>query len=165
METTSPFFIAETEAWLVSHRANSALAGYLIIASKRSADDLSNLSDNDLREIGPLLALSQKALKEKLHASRVYIGRYGHSSGLAFHFHIIPIYDWVEKLFWQDVRYRTLRQFAEGDGETETDGAELTLFVWREFCERVLPPPIEGPSVSEAIDLLRATMRTRLRAI
>ncbi|MGO6906813.1 HIT family protein, partial [Rhizobium ruizarguesonis] len=44
-------------------------------------------------------------------------------------------------------------------GETATDGAELTLFVWREFCERAEPPPVKGPSVSEAIELLRETMR------
>ncbi|GAC1045640.1 HIT family protein [Rhizobium sp. No.120] len=165
MGSASQFFIAETDEWLLSHRANSALPGYLIITSKRSANDLSELSDSALREIGPLLALSQAALKQELLAPRVYIGRYGHSAGLAFHFHIIPIYDWVETLFWQDSRYRTLSQFAEGNAEPETDGAELTLFVWREFCERILSPPIEGPTVSEAIDLLRKRMRRRLQAI
>ncbi|MBB3571231.1 HIT domain-containing protein [Rhizobium sp. BK491] len=165
MRPASQFFIAETDGWVVSHRANSALPGYLVVASKRSADDLSDLSDDDLREIGPLLALFQAALKEELRVPRVYIGRYGHSSGLAFHFHIIPIYEWVEKLFWRDARYRLLGQFTEGEEESETDGAELTLFVWREFCERALPPPIQGPTVSEAIDLLRKTIRLRLRAI
>jgi len=24
------------------------------------------------------------------------------------HFHVIPIYDWVEELFWKDARYRPL---------------------------------------------------------
>jgi diadenosine tetraphosphate (Ap4A) HIT family hydrolase len=161
----SQFFIAETEKWLVNHRANSALPGYLIIASKTSANDLFDLPDDTLREIGPLLALSQAVLKQELGAPRVYIGRYGHISGLAFHFHVIPIYDWVETLFWQDVRYRALGQFAEGEGETETDGAELTLFVWREFCERLQPPPIEGPTVPEAIEVLRQTMHLSLQAI
>ncbi|MGY5805576.1 HIT family protein [Rhizobium sp. LEGMi12c] len=161
----SQFFIAETDGWLVSHRANSALPGYLIIASKRSANDLFDLPDDALHEIGPLLALSQAALKQELGAPRVYIGRYGHISGHAFHFHIIPIYDWVEKLFWHDARYRVLGQFAEGEGETETDGAELTLFVWREFCERLQPPPIEGPTVPEAIALLRKAMHLRLRVV
>jgi hypothetical protein len=71
---------------------------------------------------------------------------------------VIPIYDWVEELFWKDARYRLLENFAEGAGETATDGAELTLF-WREFCERAEPPPVKGPSVSEAIELLRETMR------
>ncbi|MFK0166513.1 HIT family protein [Rhizobium sp. NPDC090279] len=161
MKIASQFLIAETDEWHVSHRANSALPGYLIIASKRAADNLSDLADDALREIGPLLASAQAALKRELCARRVYIGRYGHVAGLAFHFHIIPIYDWVEALFWQDVRYRVLGQFAEGEGETETDGAELTLFVWREFCERVQPPPIEGPAVPEVIELLRKSLRLR----
>jgi hypothetical protein len=43
--------------------------------------------------------------------------------------------------------------------ETATDGAELTLFVWHEFCERAEPPPVKGPSVSEAIELLREAMQ------
>ena len=165
MTTASQFLIAESDEWLVSHRANSALPGYLIIASKRSANDLFDLPDGAQREIGPLLALSQAILKQELGASRVYIGRYGHISGVAFHFHIIPIYDWVEKLFWQDARYRILQQFAEGEWETETDGAELTLFVWREFCERRQPPPIEGPSVPETVEFLRKAMHSRLQPI
>ncbi|ASW10501.1 HIT family protein [Rhizobium sp. 11515TR] len=165
MMNASQFLIGESDGWLVSHRANSALPGYLMIASKRSANDLFDLPDAALREIGPLLALSQATLKQELGAPRVYIGRYGHVSGLTFHFHVIPIYDWVEKLFWQDARYRILEQFAEGEGETETDGAELTLFVWREFCERLQPPEIEGPNVPETIALLREAMRFCLRAI
>ncbi|SCB28740.1 hypothetical protein GA0061100_106446 [Rhizobium hainanense] len=53
----------------------------------------------------------------------------------------------------------------KGRGGTETDGAELTLFVWREFCECLQPPPIEGPTVPEAIALLRKAMHLRLRAV
>lgn len=56
--------------------------------------------------------------------------------GLPVHFHLIPLYDWVEELFWEDTRYRTLQQFGVPTTEPLTDGAELTLFVWREFCER-----------------------------
>jgi hypothetical protein len=32
-----------------------------------------------------------------------------------------------------------------------------TLFVWREFCERPDPPPVEGPSVERVIAMLRGT--------
>ncbi|MNJ56826.1 hypothetical protein D3C77_523900 [compost metagenome] len=37
-----------------------------------------------------------------------------------------------------------------------TDGAELTLFVWREFCERPEPPAVQGQSVEQVITALRA---------
>jgi len=143
----------------VNHRMNSALPGYLMLSSKTDTNDLSDLSEDALAEFGPLLARVQSALKRKLNAQRVYIGRYGHTPGYPIHFHVIPIYDWVEELFWKDARYRLLQSFAEGPGETATDGAELTLFVWREFCERTEPPPISGPSVSEVIKLLREAMR------
>jgi hypothetical protein len=36
-----------------------------------------------------------------------------------------------------------------------TDGAELTLFVWREFCERPDPPTAPGMTVAATISHLR----------
>ena len=138
---------------------NSALPGYLMIGSKTYTNDLSDLPESALSELGPLLAMAQSILKRELDAQRVYFGRYGHTPGFPIHFHVIPIYDWVEELFWSDDRYRLLENFAEGPGETATDGAELTLFVWREFCERAEPPPIKGPSVSQAVELLRGQCR------
>lgn len=154
MEIPQHFHVAETDGWLVSHRMNSALPGYLMIGSKTYTNDLSDLPEIALAELGPLLATAQSVLKRELKAQRVYIGRYGHTPGYPIHFHVIPIYGWVEDLFWNDDKYR----FAEGPGETATDGAELTLFVWREFCERAEPPPIKGPSISQVIELLRSAM-------
>jgi hypothetical protein len=40
----------------------------------------------------------------------------------------------------------------------ETDGAELTLYVWREFCDSPAPPPISAPSVHEIIERLKVLM-------
>ncbi|MBC2657765.1 hypothetical protein H7A76_20190 [Pseudomonas sp. MSSRFD41] len=63
---------------------------------------------------------------------------------------------WVEALFWEDERYRLLESFDGGQRpRLQIDGAELTLFVWREFCERPEPPAIQGPSVDESIASLR----------
>jgi diadenosine tetraphosphate (Ap4A) HIT family hydrolase len=153
------FQIAETEGWLVSHRVNSALPGYVMISSKIFTVDLCELSSNALSELGPLLAKAQNALKCVLCAERVYIGRYGHTPGYPIHFHVIPVYGWVEELFWNDSRYRILETFADGPGETATDGAETTLFVWRKFCERAEPPQIKGPSVAQAVELLREAIQ------
>lgn len=159
MQIPDRFHVVETDGWLVNHRVNSALPGYLMISSKLDTNDLSDLSEAALKELGPLLAKAQDVLKRKLGAQRIYIGRYGHSPGYPIHFHVIPIYAWVEELFWKDNRYRVLQNFADGPGETPTDGAELTLFVWREFCERALPPQVEGRSVTQTIELLREAMR------
>lgn len=48
--------------------------------------------------------------------------------------------------------------FAGSDDGKGTDGAELTLFVWREFCEKAEPPLTQGPSVAQAIDMVRRSM-------
>ncbi|WP_455873859.1 HIT family protein [Rhizobium yanglingense] len=158
MEIPARFNILETGSWIVNHRMNSAFPGYLMVGSKTPASELSGLQASALGELGPLLAKVEDALRRVLQARRVYIGRYGHAPGYPIHFHMIPIYDWVETLFWEDARYRVLEDLAEYPAKT-TDGAELTLFVWREFCERAVPPAIKGSSVSAAIELLKAALR------
>ncbi len=126
-----------------------------MVSPTKATNDLSELPPEALSSLGSVLAAVRRALNG-LGAKRVYLGRYGHSPRHHIQCHAIPIYDWGEDLVWEDERYRLLVQFAHGPGETPTDGAELTLFVWREFCERADPPPIERPSVS-------ATLRRTLR--
>jgi diadenosine tetraphosphate (Ap4A) HIT family hydrolase len=139
---------------------NSSLPGYLMLGSKAFADELSDLSMEALSSLGPLMAKVQSAMRIMLRPDRIYIGRYGHRQGYPLHFHMIPIYDWVERLFWQDTRYRALEDFAGPVVETAVDGAELTFFVWREFCERLDPPAVQGPTVAETIAILREAMRS-----
>lgn len=158
MQIPETLQIFATDFWLLNHRIDSALPGYLMLGSKLLTNDLSELPQEALVELGPLLAQAQKAVMSQLRPNRLYISRYGHSPGHPIHFHLIPVYDWVEQLFWSDRRYRALEQFAEASSEPGTDGAELTLFIWREFCERVDPPPIVDPSVADVIVLLREAM-------
>jgi diadenosine tetraphosphate (Ap4A) HIT family hydrolase len=100
-----------------------------VLGSKLRVNDLSEVPEEALAELGPLLARAQKTLKSRLRPIRLYIGLYGNSPGYPIHFHLIPVYDWVERLFWSDSRYRILERFAEAQGEPATDGAELTLFI------------------------------------
>lgn len=112
-----------------------------------------------LEEMGPLLARFQKLMIDVLKPTYLYIGRYGHLKGPSFHFHFIPIYDWVIKSFLNDDRYRVLKQFQyRTDGmfaERQFDASELQLYVWREFCENPNPPKIEGFSIEEAMAELK----------
>ncbi len=152
------FHIYQTQHWLINHRIDTALPGYLMLGSVAAANDLSDLPDTAIVELGPLLANAQRTMRTVLKPARVYIGRFGHSPGYPVHFHLIPIYGWVERLFWSDPRYRALETFGNhGEGKA-TDGAELTLYVWREFCESTEPPPVEGPSVLQAVAKLREEM-------
>ncbi len=152
--------IKETEHWTVNHRIGSNLPGYLMVGSSKETANLYDLSSEALAELGPLLAASQKALTELFNPEHLYFSRYGHTEGHSIHFHIIPIYSWVKRAFAADERYRILRSFYTPSVPTSNpDGGELTLYVWREFCESKNPPPIQGPSVAEAITLLKEKMR------
>lgn len=84
----------------------------------------------------------------------------------ALHFHIIPISGWVKESFFSDPRYRVFQSFyqpSDGDDAVdETDGAELTLYVWREFCENPNPPPISGPPIREVVARLNVFLSPRV---
>ncbi|NBB11214.1 HIT family protein [Pseudomonas sp. SLFW] len=159
MDIPSRFIIYESRHWVVNHRMDSALPGYVMLSAKQMTNSLAALSAQALAELGPLQAKIQHAIETLLHPRRLYISRYGHETGYSIHFHFIPIYAWIETLFWQDKRYRSLQAFGSCDNATpQTDGAELTLFVWREFCERPDPPAVQGPSVDETISVLREVL-------
>jgi diadenosine tetraphosphate (Ap4A) HIT family hydrolase len=149
--------ILETEHWLASHRADSVLPGYLILGARQATNELHRLPERVLAELGGLLAKLQRALQATLDPEHLYVGRYGHTSGHAFHFHIIPICGWVKQCFFEDPRYRALLSL-QHPPVGDTDGAELTLYVWREFCERPDPPPISGPSVEDVVEMLRSCL-------
>ena len=140
LQIPSEMIIHETEHWVINHNFASALPGYLILGSKAPVDSLADLAPAALHEFGELLALP----------------------GYPIHFHLIPVYPWIEKLFWEDRRYRLLDTFANRqNAETRTDGAELNLFIWREFGERAQPPAIEGLSIPEVVERLRAAITGR----
>ncbi|KEA06042.1 HIT domain-containing protein [Rhizobium rhizogenes] len=160
MDIPSKFRIHETEHWLVNHRMDTILPGYLMVGSKLGTNALHDLPTEALASLGLLLAKVQRELETLLHPARVYIGRYGHSPGHPLHFHIMPVYDWLEALFWKDERYRVLGSFGQPAGEPGTDGAELTFFIWREFCEAPNPPSVTGPTVSDVVAMMRSTFLT-----
>jgi diadenosine tetraphosphate (Ap4A) HIT family hydrolase len=151
--------IKKTEHWIVNHRIESTLPGYLMVGSRRETNHLVNLPPAALAELGPLLAEVQQAVIELFRPAHLYVGRYGHTLGHSIHFHVIPIYPWVRRAFDADARYRVLRSFyTPGVPTSDPDGAELTLYVWREFCESRNTPPIRGPSVEAAIGMLRKVL-------
>ncbi|MBB4863253.1 diadenosine tetraphosphate (Ap4A) HIT family hydrolase [Pseudomonas nitritireducens] len=156
MQIPATHLIHQTEHWLLNHHLASALPGYLMLGSKQAVQSLADLPEAALAEMGGLMAKVQRILEDTLQPKWLYIGRFGHSPGLPIHFHFIPVYAWVEEAFWADQRYRSLTQFAHiDDAATQTDGAELTLFVWREFGEAPLPPAVQGPSIEQVIEQLR----------
>lgn len=92
MDIPSKYRIHETEHWLVNHRIDTVLPGYLMVGSKSGTNALYDLPTGALVSLGPLLARAQREVETLLRPKRVYIGRYGHSPGHPIHFHIIPVY-------------------------------------------------------------------------
>lgn len=152
----SESIIHETKHWVLNHNFASALPGYVILGARAPVDSLADLSPAALHEFAELLARAQSILQQTLAPKYLYVSRYGHSSGYPIHFHLIPVYDWVEALFWADPRYRVLDRLANPQkAQTRTDGAELTLFIWREFGERDQPLEIRGPGIAQVTRMLR----------
>jgi len=159
MDILPRYIIHESTHWVVNHRMDSALPGYLMLSAKQMTNSLAALPTQALAELGQLQALIQQAIETHLHPRHLYISRFGHEARYSIHFHFIPIYPWIETLYWQDERYRSLQAFGSLDNAVpQTDGAELTLFVWREFCERPDPPPVQGPSIDQTINMLRRVL-------
>ncbi|WP_236707768.1 HIT family protein [Pseudomonas sp. Leaf48] len=156
MEVASQFIIHQTAHWILNHHMSSALPGYLMLGAREHVSSLADLPADALAELGGLFATIQKTLETRLKPKWLYISRFGHVPGYPIHFHFIPVYHWVEELFWKDHRYRLLETFASIENAASiTDGAELTLFIWREFGERPQPPAIQGPSINQVIEDLR----------
>jgi diadenosine tetraphosphate (Ap4A) HIT family hydrolase len=158
MKIDPSFVVHETEHWLLNHHLSSALPGYLMLGAKGSVDSLAEMPEAALAELGGLLAKTQRVMEAQLQPKWLYISRFGHMPGFPLQFHFIPVYGWVEALFWGDERYRVLQNF--GVQQDATDGAELTFFIWREFGESPAQPAVQGPSVSEVVTRLRMAFNT-----
>jgi diadenosine tetraphosphate (Ap4A) HIT family hydrolase len=50
-----------TEDWVLNHRVDSALPGYLVLGARKPINDLSVLRPEALAQLGTLLANAQKA--------------------------------------------------------------------------------------------------------
>lgn len=162
-EPPTELVVGETEHWIINHRVGARLPGYLMIGSRAATTNLSEIAPEGLRELGVLMALAQQALRELFAPEQIYLGRYGHMAGHSIHFHVIPIHACVKRAFLADARYRVLDSFnTPGVERSDVDGAEMTLFVWRELCESKTPPPAEGPEIPEAVRQLRTWMTGRI---
>lgn len=156
MQIPDRFRIHETDHWLINHRIDSALPGYLIMGSTDAgATDLAALDDAALTSFGPLLAKAQRALHATLAPQRIYVTRYGHTPGYPVHFHLVPISGWVMDRYHRHARGCCEAKLPAARSDRPADGCEVSLFVSRAFCGGADNPPIMGPTIDEVITLMR----------
>lgn len=138
--------IHETEHWILKQRGDSKLPGYLILASR--ADDATSLSDLEheaLCELGLLQAAATSALESKLGASLVYVCRFGHDTGYSPHFHLVPLYPWIEEAYAADTDWP----------DEDPDGPVYFKYITEVFALMNRAPEIDGPSIEDAVATLR----------
>lgn len=148
--------VARTEGWIVGQRVDSCLPGYLMIAARTPTVQLAEMPDAALAELGHVAAKAQAAVEAILAPAFVYVARFGHDPGFQFHFHIIPVCDWLMERYLADPKYAPVHDLRQAAGWDGANGAEITLYVWRDYCRNPSPPPIPGPSVDDVIARAKA---------
>jgi diadenosine tetraphosphate (Ap4A) HIT family hydrolase len=147
--------IYETDHWRLKHRRDSKLPGYLILIAKgQGVGSLADLTPEALAELGLLQAESTRLLEDRFGARLVYVCRWGHEPGNPPHFHIIPLYAWVEEAYAADPAWP----------EPAPDGPVYCTYITRAFIEYEQPPSIQGPSVEDVVGALRTEFLAKDRA-
>jgi hypothetical protein len=88
-------------------------------------------------------------LEQELAARLVFICRWGYQPGNAPHFHIIPLYEWVERACAHDPAWNKI----------DPNGPLYCVYINKAFVGYEQPPIIIGPSVNEAILILQSAMK------
>lgn len=78
------------EHWRVTH-GWSSLPGWLIVISRRHAASLSELSSEEMEQLGPILRAASVALHEIVRCEKTYVMLFAEAEGHQHvHFHIVP---------------------------------------------------------------------------
>jgi diadenosine tetraphosphate (Ap4A) HIT family hydrolase len=102
-EPPRKLILFESRNWRVNQRVDAFVPGYLMMTPvDPRAMSLTTMDDDALREMGPLMAKITRIIEEHLRPRHLYVSRYGHMEGHSFHFHIIPVYDWMAEAFRND---------------------------------------------------------------
>ena len=84
-----PVFIGDH--WQVEHAWPSRLVGWLVIALRRHASALHELSAEEFAEFGPLLERTVRALHAAAGPAKEYVACYAEQPGFEHvHFHVVP---------------------------------------------------------------------------
>ncbi|MBM7652574.1 HIT family protein [Neobacillus cucumis] len=87
-QLVNPIF--EDEDWIVNPGPlSSQVLGYMYIEPKRHVENWSELTDEELVKVGPLIKRLEEALKRELSVDRVYVVTISEAVR-HLHFHIIP---------------------------------------------------------------------------
>jgi diadenosine tetraphosphate (Ap4A) HIT family hydrolase len=81
--------IHETDCWYVEHCVGPLGVGTLVLKPKRHVTRVSDLSDAEAAELGPLLRRSATVVDAILSPSQIYVCLWAHAGGEPVHVHYV----------------------------------------------------------------------------
>ncbi len=81
--------IHETANWFVEHTVGPLSVGTLILKPKRHVTRVSELTDDEAAELGPLLLRSASVVDELVGPEQVYTCLWSHAGGTPVHIHYV----------------------------------------------------------------------------
>jgi diadenosine tetraphosphate (Ap4A) HIT family hydrolase len=83
--------ILRTEFWDLVHSYDTSLLGWLVLIARRHVASLSELTDNEAIELGPLIKAVSKALENITGCQKTYVAQFAESRQHPHvHVHVIP---------------------------------------------------------------------------
>ena len=81
--------IHETGEWLVDHCIGPLGIGTLIVKPRRRVTRVSELSDAEVAELGPLLRAAARVVDELVQPEQVYVWLFSHAGAVPVHVHYV----------------------------------------------------------------------------
>ena len=83
--------IVRTPSWDVVHCNATSLTGWVVLCARRHIAALADLTDNEARELGPLIKNVSVALREIVGCEKTYVIQFAeHELHRHVHVHVIP---------------------------------------------------------------------------
>ena len=83
--------IVRTPAWDVVHCDSTSLLGWIVLVARRHVTALSDLTDDEAADLGPLVRDVSRALHELLECERTYVVQFAeHPQHRHVHVHVVP---------------------------------------------------------------------------
>jgi diadenosine tetraphosphate (Ap4A) HIT family hydrolase len=81
--------IHETDEWWIDHCVGPLGIGTLIVRPKRHVTRVSELTDAQVAELGPLLRTTARVVDELVRPEQVYVWLFSHAGAVPVHIHYV----------------------------------------------------------------------------
>jgi diadenosine tetraphosphate (Ap4A) HIT family hydrolase len=122
--------IHETAGWFVEHTVGPFNVGTLILKPKRHVTRVSELTEAEADELGPLLRRSAAVVEELVRPEQVYTCLWSHAGGTPVHIHYL-IQPATRELMDRYGDYGPHLQVAMFDADVRAPDAEIAAFADR----------------------------------